>query len=290
MSTKVAINGFGRIGRLFLRAVAKQRGRPRGGGGQRPDRRARPWPTFSSTTACTGCGRARSPTPRTASSSRARPSGCCRPSDIAAAAVAGTGRGRGHRVHRALHRAGQGRAAHGPGRQEGGHQRSRQGPGHHRGDGGQRRRLRPARGTTSSPTPRAPPTAWLRLRKVLVDSFGIEQGFMTTVHAYTNDQRILDLPHKDLRRARRGRLSDHPDVDRRGEGHRPGHPRAQGQARRLRPAGAGARRLGGGPHGHPGERGDGRGDQCRHEGSRRGSDGRGPAIHRGTHRLVRHRW
>jgi glyceraldehyde 3-phosphate dehydrogenase len=38
--------------------------------------------------------------------------------------------------------------------------------------------------------------------KVLADSFGIVQGFMTTVHAYTNDQRILDLPHKDLRRAR----------------------------------------------------------------------------------------
>lgn len=38
--------------------------------------------------------------------------------------------------------------------------------------------------------------------KVLHDTFGIEQGFMTTVHAYTNDQRILDLPHKDLRRAR----------------------------------------------------------------------------------------
>lgn len=38
--------------------------------------------------------------------------------------------------------------------------------------------------------------------KVLNDAFGIEKGFMTTVHAYTNDQRILDLPHKDLRRAR----------------------------------------------------------------------------------------
>ena len=43
--------------------------------------------------------------------------------------------------------------------------------------------------------------------KVLNDSFGIEQGFMTTVHAYTNDQRILDLPHKDLRRARAASLS-----------------------------------------------------------------------------------
>jgi glyceraldehyde 3-phosphate dehydrogenase len=40
------------------------------------------------------------------------------------------------------------------------------------------------------------------LAKVLNDSFGIEQGFMTTIHAYTNDQNILDLPHKDLRRAR----------------------------------------------------------------------------------------
>jgi len=38
--------------------------------------------------------------------------------------------------------------------------------------------------------------------KVLHDQFGIENGFMTTIHAYTNDQRILDLPHKDLRRAR----------------------------------------------------------------------------------------
>ncbi|MGI9517581.1 MAG: type I glyceraldehyde-3-phosphate dehydrogenase, partial [Pirellulaceae bacterium] len=38
--------------------------------------------------------------------------------------------------------------------------------------------------------------------KVLHDHFGIESGFMTTVHAYTNDQRILDLPHSDLYRAR----------------------------------------------------------------------------------------
>jgi len=43
--------------------------------------------------------------------------------------------------------------------------------------------------------------------KVLFDNFGIEKGFMTTIHAYTNDQRILDLPHKDLRRARAAALS-----------------------------------------------------------------------------------
>jgi glyceraldehyde 3-phosphate dehydrogenase (phosphorylating) len=40
------------------------------------------------------------------------------------------------------------------------------------------------------------------MAKVLHDTFGIQQGFMTTIHAYTNDQRILDLPHEDLRRAR----------------------------------------------------------------------------------------
>src|SRR6266568_2120659 len=40
------------------------------------------------------------------------------------------------------------------------------------------------------------------MAKVLLDSFGIVKGLMTTIHAYTNDQVILDFPHKDLRRAR----------------------------------------------------------------------------------------
>jgi glyceraldehyde 3-phosphate dehydrogenase len=43
--------------------------------------------------------------------------------------------------------------------------------------------------------------------KVVQDSFGIVKALMTTIHAYTNDQRILDLPHKDLRRARSAGLS-----------------------------------------------------------------------------------
>ena len=43
--------------------------------------------------------------------------------------------------------------------------------------------------------------------KVLHEKFGIEKGLMTTIHAYTNDQNILDLPHKDLRRARAAALS-----------------------------------------------------------------------------------
>jgi len=45
------------------------------------------------------------------------------------------------------------------------------------------------------------------LAKVLNDTFGIVRGMMTTVHAYTNDQRILDFPHEDLRRARAANLS-----------------------------------------------------------------------------------
>ncbi len=45
------------------------------------------------------------------------------------------------------------------------------------------------------------------LAKVLHQSFGIQKGWMTTIHSYTNDQQLLDLPHKDLRRARAAALS-----------------------------------------------------------------------------------
>jgi len=50
----------------------------------------------------------------------------------------------------------------------------------------------------------APPT------KVIHDAFGIEKAFMTTIHAYTGDQRLLDTPHKDLRRARAAAVSQIP--------------------------------------------------------------------------------
>ena len=43
--------------------------------------------------------------------------------------------------------------------------------------------------------------------KVLHENIGIVKGLMTTIHSYTNDQRILDLPHKDLRRARAGAIN-----------------------------------------------------------------------------------
>ena len=45
------------------------------------------------------------------------------------------------------------------------------------------------------------------MAKVLLDNFGIKSGLMTTIHSYTNDQKILDFPHKDLRRARAAALS-----------------------------------------------------------------------------------
>ncbi|MEW6008935.1 MAG: type I glyceraldehyde-3-phosphate dehydrogenase [Candidatus Omnitrophota bacterium] len=45
------------------------------------------------------------------------------------------------------------------------------------------------------------------MAKVILDNFGIKSGLMTTIHSYTNDQRILDLPHKDLRRARSAAVS-----------------------------------------------------------------------------------
>ncbi len=45
------------------------------------------------------------------------------------------------------------------------------------------------------------------MAKILLDNFGIKRGLMTTIHSYTNDQKILDLPHKDLRRARAAAMS-----------------------------------------------------------------------------------
>ena len=45
------------------------------------------------------------------------------------------------------------------------------------------------------------------MAKVLLEKFGIKRGYMNTIHSYTNDQKILDLPHKDLRRARAAAMS-----------------------------------------------------------------------------------
>ena len=64
--------------------------------------------------------------------------------------------------------------------------------------------------------------------KVLQDKFGIVKGLMTTIHSYTNDQRVLDMPHKDLYRTPGGRAEHHPH-------HAPGPPRPSGWSfRRLK--------------------------------------------------------
>ena len=83
---------------------------------------------------------------------------------------------------------------------------------------------------------------------MLHEKFGIEKGLMTTVHAYTNDQRVQDMPHKDPYRARARRAEHHPHVDRRREGRGPGDSRAQGQAHRHLAPRAGADRQRRRPH------------------------------------------
>ena len=61
--------------------------------------------------------------------------------------------------------------------------------------------------TTSSPTPPAPPTAWRPSSRCCTTTSASSTGSMTTIHSYTNDQVILDFPHKDLRRARAAALN-----------------------------------------------------------------------------------
>ena len=62
--------------------------------------------------------------------------------------------------------------------------------------------------------------------KVLDDEFGVEKGFMNTIHSYTNDQKILDFPHKDLRRARAGAVSIIPTTTGAAARRRPGAARS----------------------------------------------------------------
>ena len=92
------------------------------------------------------------------------------------------------------------------------------------------------------------------MAKVLDDAFGIEQAFMTTVHAYTNDQSILDLPHKDLRRARAAAVNIIPTSTGAAKADRPRAAAPAGQARRPGDARPGARRLGHRPRRDPARR------------------------------------
>ena len=98
---------------------------------------------------------------------------------------------------------------------------------------------RPA--TRSCPTPSCTTNCFVPMIKVLDDAFGVEKGLMTTVHAYTNDQNLLDLAHKDLRRARAAAVNIVPASHRGGPGHQPGARVHEGPPGRLGPAGARSR-------------------------------------------------
>ena len=87
------------------------------------------------------------------------------------------------------------------------------------------------------------------LAKVLNDAFGVEQGFITTIHAYTQDQNLQDGPHSDLPPRARGGDEPRADLDRRGARDRRGAAGAEGQARRRRRPRADPDRLGHRPHG-----------------------------------------
>ena len=82
---------------------------------------------------------------------------------------------------------------------------------------------------------------------MLHDTFGIERGLMTTIHSYTNDQRILDLPHKDLRRARAAALSMIPTTTGAAKAVGEVLPELKGKLQRLGDARAHAERVAGRP-------------------------------------------
>ena len=126
--------------------------------------------------------------------------------------------------------------------------------------------------------------------KVLNEAFGIRHGVMTTVHAYTGDQLLLDAPHKDYRRARSAAHQPRADLDRRRQGDRPRHPRAPRPPAGLRRAGPAADRRRSStsrsssstrPRRRPST------PRCASAPTRAGS--RHPRLQRGAARLDRHR-
>ena len=107
------------------------------------------------------------------------------------------------------------------------------------------------------------------LAKVLDDLAGIEQGLMTTIHAYTQDQNLQDGPHNDLRRARAAALNVVPTSDGGGEGDRVGVAASAGEVGWVCVAGAGADGVGDGFDVFGAERGVGGRDDRRRIGRRR---------------------
>ncbi len=122
------------------------------------------------------------------------------------------------------------------------------------------------------------------LVKPLHEAIGVVNGLMTTMHAYTNDQVLTDVYHKDLRRARSATKTHDPDQDRRRRGGGPGAAAAQRQARRLRDPRADDQRLDRRPDLHRRARHHGRGGQRVDEEGVRGARSRASSA------TTRRRW
>ena len=127
------------------------------------------------------------------------------------------------------------------------------------------------------------------LAKVLHEAFGIEQGLMTTIHAYTADQRLQDMPHKDPRRARAAALNLIPTTTGAAKAVGLVLPELNGKlngfsVRAPVPTGSVVDLV------FTPSRADRPGrDQRRRQGRRRGADEGDPRLHRGPDRLHRHR-
>ena len=125
--------------------------------------------------------------------------------------------------------------------------------------------------------------------KVLQDTVGIKHGLMTTIHAYTADQRLQDMPHKDLRRARAAAINLIPASTGAAKAIGLVIPELQGKLHGFAvraPVPTGSRRR---PDDRGRPRDDRRGDQRCAEGGRRRADAGLSRLHRGPDRLDRHR-
>ena len=121
--------------------------------------------------------------------------------------------------------------------------------------------------------------AWRRWSKVLHEKFGIEKGSMTTIHSYTNDQTVLDFPHKDLRRARAAAINMIPTTTGAAKAIGLVMPELKGKLDGYSMRVPTPERFGGGPCGRSRKRRDRRGGQRSVEGGgRRAAEG-----HSGLH-------
>ena len=149
--------------------------------------------------------------------------------------------------------------------------------------------LRPRRATTSSPTPPARPTAWPRWRRCSTTRSGSSTGLMTTIHAYTADQRLQDMPHKDLRRARAAAINLIPTTTGAAKAVGLVLPELNGKLNGFSVRAPVVDRLGRRPRLHALDADRPRGRQRRRQGGGRGPAEGDPRLHRGPDRLHRHR-